>query len=516
MSSPLSQTYRSTRSSTSESRSFESAVIRGLAEDGGLFVPSQIPKVPANFLEEWSKLSFQELAFKVMRLYVSEKEIDDADLTDLIKRSYSKFRSEKITPLVRIDSKPNLYLLELFHGPTYAFKDVALQFLGNLFEYFLQKKNKGLPAGAKHDHITVVGATSGDTGGAAIYGLRNKKDVSVFILYPTGRVSPLQEQQMTTVQDANIHTLSVKGTFDDCQALVKSVFSDKEFNDKNHVGAVNSINWARILAQITYYFHGYFQLYRSLPEAERKNLKVKFVVPSGNFGDILAGFYAKNMGLPIEKLVVATNENDILNRFLQTGTYDKAPVRATYSPAMDICVSSNFERFLWYVVRATSAEKDDLKTGESVKKFMDELSKDGVFKVSPETLKLAQSFLSSGSVTDDETVKTIRSTYLDTSNKYILDPHSAVGITVAERTLAADGEKESPYKYISLSTAHPAKFSEVVNKALGDVKGYSFEKDVLPEELHRLASLPKKIKHIDAVSLKTVESAIEEELAKEN
>lgn len=338
----------------------------------------------------------------------------------------------------------------------------------------------------------------------------------MFILYPTGRVSPLQEQQMTTVQDANIHTLSVKGTFDDCQALVKSVFSDKEFNDKNHVGAVNSINWARILAQITYYFHGYFQLYRSLPEAERKNLKVKFVVPSGNFGDILAGFYAKNMGLPIEKLVVATNENDILNRFLQTGTYDKAPVRATYSPAMDICVSSNFERFLWYVVRATSAEKDDLKTGESVKKFMDELSKDGVFKVSPETLKLAQSFLSSGSVTDDETVKTIRSTYLDTSNKYILDPHSAVGITVAERTLAADGEKESPYKYISLSTAHPAKFSEVVNKALGDVKGYSFEKDVLPEELHRLASLPKKIKHIDAVSLKTVESAIEEELAKEN
>lgn len=509
-----SQQYRSTRSNDGSKRSFESAVIRGLAEDGGLFVPTGVPQVPKDFLKTWSNLSFQELAFNVMRLYINESEISNEDLKDLVKRSYSKFRSETITPLVKIDSEPNLYLLELFHGPTYAFKDVALQFLGNLFEYFLQKKNGNKTT--NRDHITVVGATSGDTGGAAIYGLRNKKDVSVFILYPTGRVSPLQEQQMTTVQDANIHTLSVKGTFDDCQSLVKQVFSDEKFNAKYHIGAVNSINWARILAQITYYFHGYFQLYRSLPESERKNLKVKFVVPSGNFGDILAGFYAKQMGLPIEQLVVATNENDILNRFLHTGTYDKAPVKATYSPAMDICVSSNFERFLWYMVYHTVASEDADKAGKTIAEFMDELSKKGVFKVDDSTLKLAQSILSSDSVNDDQTVSTIRSTYQNTSNHYILDPHSAVGITVAERTLEADGKSKSPYKYISLSTAHPAKFSGVVNKALGDIKGYSFEKDVLPLELKKLATMPKKIKLINTPSLDSIESAVEEEVAKEN
>ncbi|VEU23122.1 DEKNAAC104203 [Brettanomyces naardenensis] len=510
-----SQTYRSTRSEVPESKSFEYAVIRGLAKDGGLFVPSQIPHVPSDFLTSWSNLSFQELAFNVMRLYISKDEVSDSDLKELISRSYSKFRSADITPLVRIDSKNNLHLLELFHGPTYAFKDVALQFLGNLFEYFLAKRNSKKSANdPSRDHITVVGATSGDTGSAAIYGLRNKKDVSVFILYPTGRVSPLQEQQMTTVQDKNIHTLSVKGTFDDCQSLVKQVFNDVDFNNKHHIGAVNSINWARILAQITYYFHGYFQLVRKLPESERKDLKVKFVVPSGNFGDILAGYYAEQMGLPVEKLVVATNENDILNRFLRTGTYDKAPVKATYSPAMDICVSSNFERFLWYMVRDTVAKKDDNKAGSILSSFMSELSKEGVFKVSPETLKLAQCLLASGSVTDEETVSTIRSTYQETSNNYILDPHSAVGITTAEKTIAEDGE-ESGINYISLSTAHPAKFSDVVNKALGDIKGYSFENDVLPEELEKLASLPKKIREIGKPELSVVEEAIEEELSSE-
>ncbi|QPG74219.1 threonine synthase [Brettanomyces nanus] len=509
-----SQRYRSTRSRESQSKPFEYAVIRGLAEDGGLFVPSQIPHVPSDFIKQWANLSFQELAFKVMRLYVSREEIPDTDLAELISKSYSKFRSPEITPLVKIDSQQNLYLLELFHGPTYAFKDVALQFLGNLFEYFLLKKNSKKAAGVTHDRITVVGATSGDTGSAAIYGLRNKKDVSVFILYPTGRVSPLQEQQMTTVQDANIHTLSVKGTFDDCQSLVKQVFNDVKFNDKYHVGAVNSINWARILAQITYYYHGYFQLLRQVPEAQKSGLKVKFVVPSGNFGDILAGYYAKQMGLPVEQLVVATNENDILNRFLRTGTYDKAPVKVTYSPAMDICVSSNFERFLWYMVRDTVASKDDREAGSIMNQFMNELSSKGAFRVAEETLRLAQSFLLSGSVSNDETVRTIRSTYQNTSNHYILDPHSAVGISVAERIIAEDGE-DTAINYISLSTAHPAKFSEVVNKALGDITGYSFEKDVLPHDLKKLATLPKKIKEIDIPELKVIEAAIEEELVTE-
>ncbi|GMG21227.1 unnamed protein product [Ambrosiozyma monospora] len=423
----MSTSYRSTRSSSEQTVSFEDAVITGLAKDGGLFIPSDIPTLPSDFTSKWSNLSFEELAFNILRLYIDNSEIPDADLKVLITKSYSTFRSKDVTPLVKLDSDPNLYLLELFHGPTYAFKDVALQFVGNLFEYFLTRKNADKKEGEPRDFITVVGATSGDTGSAAIYGLRNKKDVSVFILYPTGRVSPLQEQQMTTVLDENIHTLSVKGTFDDCQDLVKQVFNDKEFNSQYHIGAINSINWARILAQITYYFHAYFQLIRQLSEADKKAFKLKFVVPSGNFGDILAGFYAKQMGLPIDELVVATNDNNILNRFLNTGKYDKvAEVKPTYSPAMDINVSSNFERFLWYMIKNTSAGGDSLKAGSQLSTFMSDLSSKGVFNVAPETLKAAQSVLDSATITDPETVKTIKETYQKTSNNYILDPHTAV------------------------------------------------------------------------------------------
>ncbi|ESW96328.1 hypothetical protein KL918_000281 [Ogataea parapolymorpha] len=506
--------YRSTRSSEQQSVSFEEAIITGLATDGGLFIPAEIPKLDDSFLKEWSQLSFQELAFKIMRLYIKESEISDDELKSLIIKSYSTFRSKDVTPLVPIDSNKNLYLLELFHGPTYAFKDVALQFVGNLFEFFLTRKNAAKKEGEPRDIITVVGATSGDTGSAAIYGLRNKKDVSVFILYPTGRVSPLQERQMTTVLDDNIHTLSVNGTFDDCQDLVKKVFGDKEFNDKYHVGAVNSINWARILAQMTYYFYAYFQLLKQLPESERSSFKVKFIVPSGNFGDILAGFYAKEMGLPVEELVVATNENDILDRFLHSGKYDKAQVKETYSPAMDICVSSNFERFLWYMIKRTSGSNDNLRTGEILSQYMRDLASNGVFEVSPETLKLAQGSLDSSRVSNEDTVKTIREIYTKTSNHYILDPHTAVGVATALRKIASDGN-DLNLKYISLSTAHPAKFSEVVNQALSEFEGYSFEKDVLPDELKKLSSMQTKIKLVEQVDLKVVESLIVSELEKE-
>ena len=328
----------------------------GLAPDGGLYLPSEIPKLPSDFLDTWKNMSFNELAFEIMRLYINEREIPNDDLKDLIKRSYSTFRSPEVTPLKKLDDK--LYLLELFHGPTYAFKDVALQFVGNLFEYFLTRRNSKKGDGEPRDIITVVGATSGDTGSAAIYGLRGKKDVSVFILYPTGRISPIQEEQMTTVEDSNVHTLSVKGTFDDCQDIVKLIFGDKEFNDKYHVGAVNSINWARILAQQTYYFYSFFQLQKQVQG------KVRFVVPSGNFGDILAGYYAYKMGLPADKLIIATNENDILDRFMKSGEYAKQQevgVKATYSPAMDILISSNFERLLWYLIRDNVTGGDDEK-----------------------------------------------------------------------------------------------------------------------------------------------------------
>ncbi|KAH3676446.1 hypothetical protein WICMUC_002077 [Wickerhamomyces mucosus] len=492
-----STSYRSTRSSAADSHSFEEVVLKGLASDGGLFIPSKIPKLPANFVEEWKDLSFTDLAFNILRLYIEESEISNDELKSLIERSYSTFRHEDVTPIEKIND--DLYLLELFHGPTYAFKDVALQFVGNLFEFFLQRKNANLPEEQK-DKLTVVGATSGDTGSAAIYGLRGKKDVSVFILYPTGRISPIQEAQMTSVPDSNVHTLSVKGTFDDCQDIVKKIFSDVEFNKKFHIGAVNSINWARILAQQTYYFYSYFQLLKKQPDA-----KVRFVVPSGNFGDILAGYYAKEMGLPADKLIIATNENDILDRFLKTGEYAKsADVKATLSPAMDILISSNFERLLWYLVR--NQVKDDLKAGEILSQWFEDLKTKGSFKVSDEIIASATKDFDSDRVEDAEIISTITETY-QKYNKYVLDPHTAVGVKVSNDNIAKDSEK---FTYISLSTAHPAKFADAVNKALSTIEGYSFDDDVLPQELKELSGKQLRIKLIDQADVEVVKSTIEE------
>lgn len=506
-----SQVYRSTRSSDEKTYSFEDVVIQGLATDGGLFLPPVIPQVSQETLfGKWAKLSFQDLAFEIMRLYVSQDEIPDADLKELITRSYSTFRSSKVTPLAKnvTGDKENLHVLELFHGPTYAFKDVALQFLGNLFEYFLQRTNKDLPQ-EQRKKITVVGATSGDTGSAAIHGLRGKKDVSVFILYPTGRISPLQEEQMTTVPDKNVQTLSVKGTFDMCQDIVKAIFGDKEFNTRHNVGAVNSINWARILSQITYYFYSYFQA------TGGKSERVKFVVPSGNFGDMLAGYFAKKMGLPIEKLVIATNENDILDRFLKTGLYERSDeVAATYSPAMDILISSNFERFLWYLALENLAQGDALKAGEICNNWFHQLKTTGKFLVDKAILEGASKDFASERVSNSETLDTIKNMYQVSENPrhYILDPHTAVGVCATQRLIAADNDNS--IKYISLSTAHPAKFADAVNKALSSFDSYSFERDVLPEELKKLSVLDKKIKLVERADLKLVESIIDEECAK--
>jgi len=271
--------------------SFEDVVLKGLASDGGLFHPEHIPNVWSDYLD-WKDLPFADVAYQVMRRFIGESEISDRDLKSLVDRSYSTFRHPDTVPLITLDKSKNLHLLELFHGPTFAFKDVALQFLGNLFEFFLVRKNKSLPTGHDRHHLTVIGATSGDTGSAAIYGLRGKKDVSIFIMFPDGKVSPVQEAQMTTVLDPNVHCLTVEGTFDDCQDHVKAMFADPEMNRTHHLAAVNSINWARILAQITYYFYAYFQLLKQHPGLR----PVKFIVPSGNFGNILAGYYAKRMG----------------------------------------------------------------------------------------------------------------------------------------------------------------------------------------------------------------------------
>lgn len=506
----MSQTYRSTRSAVKENKSFEDAIIQGLASDGGLFIPSEIPKVSSETLDKWSNLSFQELALQIMKLYISSDEIPESDLSDLIKRSYSTFRAKDVTPLAEniTGEGENLHVLELFHGPTYAFKDVALQFVGNLFEYFLQRSNKDLPQ-EQRKKITVVGATSGDTGSAAIYGLRGKKDVSVFILYPTGRISPIQEQQMTTVPDKNVQTLSVKGTFDNCQDIVKAIFGDSDFNKRHNVGAVNSINWARILAQITYYFYAYFQAIKKNPG------KVKFVVPSGNFGDILAGYYAKKMGLPVERLVIATNENDILDRFLKSGVYERSDdVAVTLSPAMDILISSNFERLLWYLAREVLTGGDDLKAGEILSQWFTELKTKGKFEVSASVINCALVDFDSERVSNAETTATIKDIYEHSQNPkhYILDPHTAVGVCATKRQMTKDNDKS--INYISLSTAHPAKFADAVNEALSSFEGYSFEKDVLPDELKALAVLDKKLKFVEKADVELVKAAIEEELVK--
>lgn len=499
-----SQVYRSTRSSQEQALSFEDVVMTGLAPDGGLFLPSSIPKLPTNFLEDWKDLTFNELAFEILRLYINPKEIPDFDLIELITKSYSTFRSNQITPIKKLQDK--LYILELFHGPTYAFKDVALQFVGNLFEYFLKRRNAN-KSETERETITVVGATSGDTGSAAIYGLRGKTDVSVFILYPTGRISPIQEQQMTTVEDENVHCFSVNGTFDDCQDIVKQIFGDEQFNQKYHVGAVNSINWARILAQQTYYFYSYFQLQKELVETDAK---IRFVVPSGNFGDILAGYYAYKMGLPVDKLIIATNENDILDRFMKTGEYAKLQtigVKATFSPAMDILISSNFERLLWYLIRDTITNGDDLKTGELLNSWMQQLKDSGKFNAPIELVNVAKSIFDSERVTDEDTVKTIKAVYSTHPENYVVDPHTSVGVTTSYRFMAKDDSQEN-VQYISLATAHPAKFSEVVNKALDTFEQYSFEKDVLPNELKALSSKQKRITFIDEANVEKVKQKI--------
>ncbi|RAK96149.1 threonine synthase THR4 [Aspergillus ibericus CBS 121593] len=495
MSHTLSQKYLSTRGG-SYGLSFEEVVLKGLASDGGLFIPEEIPTLPASWESEWRDLSFEELAFKIMSLYISESEIPHDDLKDIINRSYATFRHPERTPIVELDGKRNLYLLELFHGPTFAFKDVALQNLGNLFEYFLVRKNQGKEGKDRH-HLTVVGATSGDTGSAAIYGLRGKKDVSVFILFPNGKVSPIQQAQMTTILDANVHNLTVEGTFDDCQDFVKAMFADPELNSTHNLAAINSINFARILAQITYYFYSYL----SLTKTPGYNAKMRFVVPSGNFGDILAGWFAKRMGLPAEKLVIATNENDILDRFFRTGgTYSKgdgkgAGVKETHSPAMDILVSSNFERLIWFLAFQTSegstADERRKRACENVSNWLDQLKTQGSFSVPPALFEAAQAEFESERVSNDETIAQIRSTYQSCfpsnlgpgsakSSKtggYILDPHTAIGVAASLRSI----ERNPGVSHISLSTAHPAKFASAVDLALRAEDGYDFT-EVLPQE----------------------------------
>jgi threonine synthase len=413
-----------------------------------LYIPASIPQLPANWQKAWDNKSFPELSIEILSLFISADEISETDLATLVHATYndSAWRHPDITPLQPLTT--NKYILELFHGPTYAFKDVALQLLGNLFSYFLQRRNKVKSPGEERETLTVVGATSGDTGSAAIYGLRGKPDVSIFILHPKGRVSPVQEAQMTTVTDKNVHNLAVKGTFDDCQVrlflifnlfsnslhtnpqdIVKALFADTAFNAKHHLGAVNSINWARILAQTVYYFLSYFAVRRTLPS----DAELQFIVPTGNFGDILAGYYAKRMGLPMAKLVIATNANDILTRFWKTGRYEKVDsdsssaavggVVETLSPAMDILVSSNFERLLWYLAfenLQNTSPRGVLreKACQTVKGWMDDVKSIGRVVVPDTVLELARRDFTAERVDDKQVRSSISISHRELSQRY--------------------------------------------------------------------------------------------------
>lgn len=400
----------------------------GLASDGGLLVPQSIPDLSGQ-LKSLSGMSYNALAFEIMRHYIDD--LSEEALIGLIDTSYATFDHEMITPLKSVD---DFHVLELFHGPTLAFKDVALQFLGNLFEHILEGSDA---------RLNILCATSGDTGSAAIAGVKGKPRINIFVLYPTGKTSPLQERQMTTVMDDNVHNISLSGSFDDCQTLMKSVFSDLAFRDQYHLGAVNSVNWARILAQIVYYFSAWCQL--DCPD------RFNVAVPTGNFGNIFAGYLAKRMGLPIHRLILATNQNDILANFFNSGLYRKGDVHFTHSPAMDIQIASNFERYLYY-------EFD--QTTDKVLDFMNQFQSTGSANINFNTKRLSDDFLA-GAASNEETLQTIKWCYEE--QDYLVDPHTAVGIHVGRRF------SEPGIPLVCLSTAHPAKFEAAMQTALPQV-----------------------------------------------
>jgi len=419
--------YISTRGGV-EPVGFDEAVMMGLGTDGGLLLPDSIPRVDAERLGTWARLPFQDLAVEVMSPYVADA-IPAGDLADLVARSYATFSHPAVTPVVRVGDQ---HVVELFHGPTAAFKDVALQLLGNLFEYLLERTG---------GRLNIVGATSGDTGSAAIAGVRGKSRIHIFILHPSGRVSPIQERQMTTVLDANVHNIAIRGTFDDGQRIVKHLFNDLAFKSQYHLGAVNSINWARILAQMVYYFYAWGRLSGGDP-----GHKVSFSVPTGNFGDVFAGYMAKRMGLPVERLIIATNRNDILSRFVHSGVYEAGEVHPTLSPAMDIQIASNFERYLYYLTGEDPA---------AVRALIGEMGRTGRMAITEEQRSQVAGDFDAAAVTDAETLEQIRETY--GAHHYVLDPHTAIGVR------AARGREN----VVCLATAHPAKFNEAVREAIG-------------------------------------------------
>ncbi len=409
---------------------FGEAMMTGLARDGGLYLPETVPQLTADQIAAMAGLPYEEIAFRVMRPFLGGFFGDD-EFRGLIAAAYKGFHHAARAPMVQLGE--NHFLLELFHGPTLAFKDFAMQLIGQMMQAALARTG---------ERITIVGATSGDTGSAAIEAFRGLKNVDVFILFPHGRVSDVQRRQMTTPSEQNVHALAIEGDFDDAQARLKDMFNDFAFRDRVRLAGVNSINWARVLAQVVYYFS-------SATALGAPHRKVSFTVPTGNFGDIFAGHIAKRMGLPIDRLVIATNQNDILHRALTTGDYRTDGVRPSISPSMDIQVSSNFERALFLALGGD---------GAAVTRLMDGLKQSGGFTIPAPALAALQSVFASGRCSEDETRATIAATLAATGE--LLCPHSAVGVKVAQEHLGS-----SPM--ITLATAHPAKFPDAVQAATG-------------------------------------------------
>ena len=429
--------YVSTRNNKNE-LNFKDVFIKGLADDGGLFVPKNVKSLNSEDLDKLRNLSYNDLACEILNLFCSDF-INKKDLKTIITKSYSTFREKEV---VKISNLGSIKLLELYHGPTLAFKDIAMQFIGNLYDYYLSKNN---------DFLNVVVATSGDTGAAAIDAIKGKNNMNIFVLHPNNKISKVQRKLMTTGNEKNVFNIAIDGNFDDCQNLVKAMFSDLEFSKSIKMTGVNSINWARIIAQAVYYFYTCFKLNSSKP--------ISFSVPTGNFGDVFAGYLAKKMGLPIDKLIVATNQNDILHRAISKGEYISKKVEQTISPSMDIQLASNFERLIYYINNSNSEI-----TAEIMKKI-----KENVYQIEKINLESIQKDFVSESCNEKETLDIIKKYY--EKDNVILDPHTAVGVGVANKLSLND--------CVVLSTAHPCKFPDATENAIK-------KHENLPKELEHL------------------------------
>jgi threonine synthase len=448
---------------------FDDALLGGLARDGGLYLPDSWPLMSVDDIRALKGLSYTELAYEIIKRFVGDT-VAPADLKKILTDAYSDFDAPDVAPVKKIGD--NEYLLELFHGPTLAFKDMAMQFLGPMFDHVLKAKNQ---------RVTIVGATSGDTGSAAIEACRDRDAIDIFILYPDGRVSDVQRRQMTTVDAANVHCIAVDGTFDDCQDMVKALFNDTVFRDSHNLSAVNSINWARIVAQIVYYF--WAALKTGAPESS-----VAFSVPTGNFGNVFAGYAASRMGLPVSQFIIGSNSNDILTRFFDTGEMTMDGVSPTISPSMDIQVSSNFERLLFELY-----DRD----GDQVSDLIEGFRKTGSFAVDDEHHKRATDLIDGARFDDEQTMAMINTVKAECGE--LLDPHTAVGVAAARAK-----RRDAAVPMIALATAHPAKFPDAVEKVSGVTPELPDALSDLHDRAERFERLPNDIGAVQDFIVRTL------------